>query len=189
MASLGCALSASRAAACWAIARVSACNRLSLSISSRIGHPLQIGEPLFQGGNGDGGRDGTRRIRIVGGEALDEFGRRQGRNVPVRLAWVQAPLAHHPADRAGISALETADRAAQADLPWQALAAEGRVELIDPWPRFCDGTRCSAVVDGVGQFFDNNHVTNAAALRVRDLFAPLFEGLAAEAAQTGATEG
>lgn len=99
------------------------------------------------------------------------------------------PFAAPPRTEPEVDRTALADRAAQADLPWQALAAEGRVALIDPWPRFCDDTRCSAVVDGVGQFFDNNHVTNAAALRVRDLFAPLFEGLASEAAQTGATEG
>nr|WP_121633171.1 acyltransferase family protein [Tropicibacter alexandrii] len=98
------------------------------------------------------------------------------------------PLAPAPQTRATANPDEQAVRTALADTPWQALEETGQITLIDPWDRFCvDGT-CHAVVDGVGQFFDNNHVTNAAALRLRDLFAPVFGGEVRETALTGTSE-
>ncbi len=65
-------------------------------------------------------------------------------------------------------------RAARADALLAALAAEGRIELIDPWPRLCDVAACHALHDGAGYYFDTNHLTNAAARALRDLFVPVF---------------
>ncbi len=75
-------------------------------------------------------------------------------------------------------------RAALADAPWADLAEAGHVTMIDPWPAFCDTTTCRAVQDGVGQYFDNNHLTNSAALRIRDLFAPVFLSASRRTAHT-----
>jgi peptidoglycan/LPS O-acetylase OafA/YrhL len=66
-------------------------------------------------------------------------------------------------------------RTTLADAPWVPLANSELVTWIDPWPRFCEGALCHAIHGGVGQYFDNNHITNSAALRVRDLFAPVFD--------------
>ncbi|MEM9579107.1 MAG: acyltransferase family protein [Pseudomonadota bacterium] len=56
---------------------------------------------------------------------------------------------------------------------WGALASTGTL-LLDPAPFLCSGGTCSAVHDGVGQYFDNNHLTNSAARRIRSLFEPFW---------------
>ncbi|MBP0484317.1 acyltransferase family protein [Sagittula salina] len=98
------------------------------------------------------------------------------------------PLAAPPVVETDVDPTALLGRSEQADAPWMPLVAAGRVQWIDPWPRFCDATRCSALAGGVGQYFDNNHVTNNAARRVRDLFAPVFRGALRETALSGATE-
>jgi hypothetical protein len=50
----------------------------------------------------------------------------------------------------------------------------GGATLLDPAPYFCDLTTCSALFDGDAQYFDNNHIINSAAQRIRPLFTPLF---------------
>ena len=76
---------------------------------------------------------------------------------------------------------EALTRAAPAEAPLVALAAAGRITRIDGWPRLCDGNACSVMQDGEAWYFDNNHLTNRAALALSDLFAPVFD--TAEAAQ------
>lgn len=66
-------------------------------------------------------------------------------------------------------------RAARAEAPLFALAQTGALRLIDPWPRLCDERTCSVLQDGQALYFDNNHLTNRAALALADLFAPVFE--------------
>ncbi|MCC1491378.1 acyltransferase family protein [Cognatishimia sp. F0-27] len=85
------------------------------------------------------------------------------------------PFAADPITRPDVARDALALRAALADAPWLAAAEAGRITWIDPWPRLCDAEVCSALQDGAGQYFDNNHLTNSAAVRLRDLFAPLFE--------------
>jgi peptidoglycan/LPS O-acetylase OafA/YrhL len=48
------------------------------------------------------------------------------------------------------------------------------VKVLDPWPMFCDQEICSAIHDGRSDYFDNNHITNSGARRVRHLFDTLF---------------
>ncbi|SMD03025.1 Peptidoglycan/LPS O-acetylase OafA/YrhL, contains acyltransferase and SGNH-hydrolase domains [Primorskyibacter flagellatus] len=50
------------------------------------------------------------------------------------------------------------------------------VRVIDLWTRMCSQTACSAIFNATPIYFDNNHVTNAGALALRDLYAPVFEG-------------
>ncbi|MBO9464088.1 acyltransferase [Tropicibacter sp. R15_0] len=73
-------------------------------------------------------------------------------------------------------------RAAMADAPWTSLVEAGEINWLDPWSRFCNADTCSALHQGVGQYFDNNHITNSAALRVRDLFAPIFDSITRQSA-------
>ncbi len=65
-------------------------------------------------------------------------------------------------------------RAADGEAAFKPLAARGLVSWIPTWSKFCNPTACYAVKQGVGQYFDNNHITNRASLRVRHLFAPVF---------------
>lgn len=66
-------------------------------------------------------------------------------------------------------------RAARAEAPLRALADSGAITLIDPWPRLCDASTCSVMQSGQALYFDNNHLTNRAAIALSDLFAPVFE--------------
>ncbi|WP_425097891.1 acyltransferase family protein [Tropicibacter sp. S64] len=94
------------------------------------------------------------------------------------------PLAPAPQTTPTVNRATLAVRSALADAPWLPLAEEGRIRFLDPWPFFCDADSCSAVHDGTGQYFDNNHITNSAALRVRDVFAPVFSGVSQQTALT-----
>lgn len=84
-------------------------------------------------------------------------------------------LAARPETEVDVNRDSLAMRAGFADAPWLPLDEEGRITFLDSWPDFCTAQSCSAVHAGVGQYFDNNHITNAAALRVRDIFAPVFK--------------
>lgn len=66
-------------------------------------------------------------------------------------------------------------RAAHAEAPLMALDRSGAITLIDPWPRLCDASTCHVMQDGQAFYFDNNHLTNRAAIALSDLFAPVFE--------------
>lgn len=46
--------------------------------------------------------------------------------------------------------------------------------LLDASPYLCDDAECSAIFDGTGQYFDNNHLTNSAARRIRNVFRPVL---------------
>lgn len=93
------------------------------------------------------------------------------------------PLAAKPITQVAMKRDDMILRAAIADAPWLPLADADSITWIDSWPRFCDTHSCSALHAGTGQYFDNNHVTNSAAIRVRDLFAPVFDSVLAPAAK------
>ncbi|WP_299926909.1 acyltransferase family protein [uncultured Pelagimonas sp.] len=92
------------------------------------------------------------------------------------------PLAAEPVTKSTATVDGLAVRAAMADAPWLSLAESGSINWIDSWPGFCDGSTCGALHENVGQYFDNNHVTNSAALRVRALFEPVFESVTRQSA-------
>ena len=84
------------------------------------------------------------------------------------------PLAAPKSSSPSVARADLSERADLADAPWRDLADGGAIKLIDPWPQLCDDTACHAIQNDVGQYFDTNHVTNSAALRMRELFAPFF---------------
>ncbi|ANT60166.1 acyltransferase [Salipiger sp. CCB-MM3] len=84
------------------------------------------------------------------------------------------PLAKTPVTAPDVPRSALAQRSAEAEAPWRAMAEAGQIRWIDTWPRFCDAEACHALHDGQGWYFDNNHITNAAALALRDLFGPIF---------------
>lgn len=86
-------------------------------------------------------------------------------------------LAAQPSVKPKIERSSLAQRAALADAPWKPLAQAGLVTFLDPWPFLCGPVTCDALYKDVGQYFDTNHVTNSAALRLRSVFAPVFHGL------------
>jgi peptidoglycan/LPS O-acetylase OafA/YrhL len=64
-------------------------------------------------------------------------------------------------------------RAAPLDRAVQDLASDG-ITILDPAPYFCEAAECSAIQDGAAQYFDNNHIVNEAARRIRSLFDPIW---------------
>ena len=74
------------------------------------------------------------------------------------------------ARRAAIGRVDAETRAASAQ---DALVQSG-VNLLPTWGYFCDAFLCEAVHDDVGQYFDNNHLTNSAARRIRAVLEPVF---------------
>ncbi|WP_410216631.1 acyltransferase family protein [Paracoccus sp. (in: a-proteobacteria)] len=79
-----------------------------------------------------------------------------------------------PASRLQIDLSRALQRESAGLAPFVAAAARGEVTLIDPWPLNCDKTICTVLGEGRTTYFDNNHITNAGAMRMRRLFAPLF---------------
>ena len=71
---------------------------------------------------------------------------------------------------------EVATRSAGADLALTQGIKGTKAELIDLWGALCDDTNCRAYLDDLPIYFDNNHVTNAGAIGLRDHFRPVFEG-------------
>ena len=69
---------------------------------------------------------------------------------------------------------ELAKRAVGVDQVLVNLAGQRRIVLLDPWPEFCDARQCSMMHDGQSMYFDNNHVTNDTALKIRHVFDPFF---------------
>ncbi|MBO9474050.1 acyltransferase [Shimia sp. R10_1] len=89
----------------------------------------------------------------------------------VARALVHGRLPPQLAHRIGqISVTDANQRAAGA----QAALQKSGAQIIDTWQWFCDPFLCDAVQAGVGQFFDNNLVTNAAAERMRAVFYPVM---------------
>nr|WP_111299606.1 SGNH hydrolase domain-containing protein [Paracoccus saliphilus] len=72
------------------------------------------------------------------------------------------------------------NREARGLVPFVAAARKGRVALIDPWPLTCDHGSCSVMQEGRTIYFDNNHITNEGAVRLRHVFAPVFAQEGAE---------
>ncbi len=113
---------------------------------------------------------------------------------PPEIAQYSAQLAAREAAHQGMALAATpktepvmsrdtlALRAAISDAPWLPLAEAGAIHWIDSWPRFCTADTCSAIHDDIGQYFDNNHITNSAARRVRDLFTPVFASVTRQSA-------
>jgi peptidoglycan/LPS O-acetylase OafA/YrhL len=75
-----------------------------------------------------------------------------------------------------VARAEAEARSARADGMLNALAAEGRIALIDGWDRLCDAETCSVMQEGGPIYFDTNHLTNRGARLLRDLLMPALTG-------------
>ncbi len=80
------------------------------------------------------------------------------------------------ADLEALQSIARADLDARTQPANQALVGLD-VTLIDPWPLLCDARFCHAVQNGLGYYFDNNHLTNTGARQLRHIFAPVFAPL------------
>lgn len=81
-------------------------------------------------------------------------------------------LAHGRLTQDDVAALASVPRAALAE---RTRAADRMLEgsgaqQIDPWPLLCEADSCSAMAGGFAGYFDNNHITNTNARRLRGVF-------------------
>ena len=79
-----------------------------------------------------------------------------------------------PQARLEVSLQQAAARDAAGFAPFTAAARDGQIDLIDPWPLTCDDDRCGVMHDGRTIYYDNNHMTNQGAMRLRHIWAPVF---------------
>lgn len=144
--------------------------------------------------NGDGTASGDTNVSLLESSwrhSLQVFESRFDniyllRQVP-EISWynsreVARRIAHgHLDTSAQVDALTIMDRGAAEARATAAEAAmrvpdgDASVHVIDSWPEFCTPSICSAMQGGFSNYFDNNHITNTAARRIRHLFAPIFE--------------
>lgn len=103
-----------------------------------------------------------------------EIARYDSRIAAREVAHRHLPLAGSPRTEVFISREALRERAAIGEAPFRALAQVGQITWIDTWPAICDETNCHVLVSGKGYYFDNNHVTNTAALQMRALFHELL---------------
>jgi len=73
-----------------------------------------------------------------------------------------------------VTVKEANERAANSETPFLSLASQSKIVWLSTWPKFCDGANCGVLHDGKSNYFDNNHITNSAASRIRDVLEPLF---------------
>ncbi len=62
------------------------------------------------------------------------------------------------------------------------LEASGDAVVLRTHQRFCNAERCNLLVDGVPAYFDNNHITDTTARRIRDVFEPALASIPLPAA-------
>ena len=130
-------------------------------------------------------------------EGLSVFVLRQPPEIPLynsRFAAREAahdgmPLAASPRTEASVPAAAIILRATLSDAPWVPLEEAGKITFMDTWPYFCRDGICSAVQQGQGQYFDNNHLTNSASIRIREVLRPVFAPRAAHLLQSGTSDG
>lgn len=72
---------------------------------------------------------------------------------------------------------DLAPRNVEADAMLAAVNAISGAQVIASWTSFCDEAQCSAMTGGFAGYFDNNHITNRNARRVRALFDPVFDAV------------
>lgn len=92
------------------------------------------------------------------------------------LALKDQPLARIERANPTIPVPITEARQTEPNRVWEMLETQEKLQLISIWDELCDDGLCSAVHENVGQYFDNNHLTNSAAIRVRSVFDPIFGG-------------
>ncbi|MEQ9692721.1 acyltransferase family protein [Shimia sp. SDUM112013] len=114
------------------------------------------------------------RVNVFVAQQVPELANYDSRRVARDLAYGRLSP-EQAAEAARISKDAVMLRQASVRAVWDTLSAQGAIQRIDTWPNMCDGANCFAIHGQVGQYFDNNHLTNAAAQRLRALFLPAFE--------------
>lgn len=150
-------------------------NRIALSPAPGSGLPDGPQDRLF-------GAALTRTVAELHRSGLEVFLLRQPPELPrYDSADIARRMAHGrlTADAAqGLATVAMPDLVARtrlAEIPIDRLAEAEQLRVIDPWPRLCS-SECSGMQDGRSLYFDNNHLTYAGSVALRDLFTPFLVG-------------
>jgi peptidoglycan/LPS O-acetylase OafA/YrhL len=127
-------------------------------------------------------------LRVAVMRQPPEFPDYDSRRAAREAAHLGNPLAALPVTQSVLTLKNLETRRQLADAPWVPIVQAGRVKWLDPWPYLCAQATCSVVVQGAGQYFDNDHVTNTAALRMAPLFDPIFTAKSGMSLFTGTSE-
>ena len=118
-------------------------------------------------------------------QQVPEIPRYDSRSVARRLAHGADPAKE--AERFIVSRDEVAERERVAEDAFDGLAQDKRLLWLTSRDRFCSETICSSVHGGRSFYFDNNHLTNSAAIAVRDIFLPVVGSDSQQPASTVAS--
>ena len=95
---------------------------------------------------------------------------------------------HEEQKRFVVSRRDVEERSAAAEAGFLKLAKrDDRIHWLPTRDRLCEDGSCSSVHDAHSYYFDNNHITNTAAMALRDLFVPVL-GSDRSVATTDATD-
>lgn len=159
---------------------------------------LLVGRWSYYAEGGGVGADVRNRIEVAPAwpvavqqtlDLLDEMGSRVHvlRQVPEVPDYGALPVARAlargetvPETRMQVPMDRALEREARGLAPFVAAVRKDRVVLIDPWPLTCHDGFCTVMQEGRTVYFDNNHITNEGAMRLRQVFAPVFAQEGAE---------
>lgn len=148
-----------------------AVNTIALSPAAETANPGQ--KNLFHAATLNTIREISREGRQVYVlEQVPEIPRYDSRDVAKRLAHGYDEL--NESQRFVAPLADVLARSADSDAPFLELAAANQVIVLKTRDRFCDQSVCTVIHDGKSYYFDNNHITNTAAIAIRDVFSPVM---------------
>ena len=129
------------------------------------------------------GRAVAETVAELAGQGMNVFALRQvpeiaeydSRRVSRLLTHDRLPGGAVLADLTDIPVAEAHRRSAASEAPFTQLVDEGGITWLDTWPAVCSGTVCSVMREGRALYFDNNHLTNDGARRLRHVFSPVLD--------------
>jgi hypothetical protein len=77
--------------------------------------------------------------------------------------------------RLSVDLEEVRGRLASSEPPFAKLANDGKIVWLDPQSSFCIAENCSVMQGDKSYYFDNNHITNFAAVHIRNVFDPVMD--------------
>ena len=126
----------------------------------------------------------TRRFDVFVLQQVPEVSLYDSREVARMLAHSGSHAQADAATRFTVSKSDLMRRTAPSERPFQTLAAENRITWLPSWERLCSTDRCSVLHNGRSYYFDNNHITNSAAIDLRHMFDPVMDDAGQVAMQT-----
>lgn len=145
-------------------------NKVSVQVSSENGtEAAQFGSGLLR--TSEALQQAGAKVFVL--NAIPEIANYDSRQIARALAGNRLDSAE--LDKATSTAKKLVETRAQPLAQAMEQMQENGAVILDPAPYFCGQETCSALHDGAAQYFDNNHIINSAALRIRALFSEVFK--------------